>query len=1009
MECPIGWQVTRVTADDGQQLRVAVLGPVRAWRGDAELELGASQRRAVLGLLAVRANQVVPRDDLIDGLWGEELPASAVNALHVHVSRLRATLEPQRAHRAPSRVLLATGAGYELRLTPGQLDAEAFAQRLAQARVACGTGDLAAAAALFDAALTLWQGAALAGIGGPWAQIFRAGLGEQRLAAIEEHVEVMLALGRHAEAAQQLVELVREHPLRERFAGQLMLALYRSGRQAEALNAFADARRVLVGELGIEPGPQLRALHARILAADPGLDTAPGLDAAPGLDTAPAATTARRAPGRSAPAQLPADVAAFTGRSGELAALDARLASPAGGATAPGAILVLSGTAGVGKTALAVRWSRRAASAFPDGQLYVNLRGYDPGQPVPPGAALAGFLRALGLAGQDIPAETDERAAAYRSLLDGRRVLVVLDNAASVEQVRPLLPGCPSCLVVVTSRDSLAGLVARDGASRVDLDMLPLPDAVGLLRTLIGDRVDAEPEAATALAKQCARLPLALRVAAELAAASPDSALAGLAAELASEQRRLDLLDAGGDERTAVRGVFSWSYRHLPAAAARAFRLLGLHPGPDFDAYAVAALTGASALEARDVLALLARAHLIHRAGGGVHPAGGGRHGMHDLLRAYASHLTEAEDSDDARSRARGGLLDYYLAAAGGAMDALVPAERHYRPSIPPAAAGPATPELITPLLETPAQGRSWLDAERPVLVAIAAQGSPGIVTRLAATLFRYLETGGHYADAMTIHGHARDAAVLLGDRAAEATALTNLGIICWRQGRYPQASDYHGQARAASVEIGDRAGEAIAVANLGLVYERQGRFEQAAECQRVGLALFQEGGDQSGEARSLANLGSIAVRQGQYEDAVDWYQQALTLLRQIGDGASEASALPDLGVAYQRLGRYEEAADCYRQALALFEESGDRIGEAEARNGVAEILLATGRPDEARAEHAAALALAERIGDTYEQARAHNGLSAVLRAAGHADQADQHRRRALELYPETLGDLLPL
>ena len=1001
--------MTTVTADDGRSLRVAVLGPVRAWRAETELELGASQRRAVLGLLAVRANQVVPRDELIDGLWGEELPASAVNALHVHVSRLRATLEPQRAHRAPSQVLLATGTGYQLRLTPGQLDAAAFAERLAQARAARAKGDLAAAAVSFDASLGLWQGAALAGIGGPSAQIIRAGLGDQRLAAIEERIEVILALGRHGEAAHQLVELVREHPLRERFAGQLMLALYRSGRQAEALNAFADARRVLVGELGIEPGPQLRTLHARILAGDPSLDVT--------VTVSVTGTTATRlalpAAERPTPAQLPADVAAFTGRSGELAALDRLRTAPAAPTGAVEstptacAILVLSGTAGVGKTALAVRWSRRAAAEFPDGQLYVNLRGYDPGQPVPPGDALAGFLRALGMPGQDIPTETDERAAAYRSLLDGRRLLVLLDNAASVEQVRPLLPGCPSCLVVVTSRDSLAGLVARHGAGRLDLDMLPLPDAVGLLRTLIGDRVDAEPGAAVALAKQCARLPLALRVAAELAAASPDSRLEGLAGELASEQRRLDLFDAGGDERTAVRGVFSWSYRHLPAAAARAFRLLGLHPGPDFDAYAVAALTsgasarqpsdtGATDTQARDVLALLARAHLVH-------PAGAGRYGMHDLLRAYASHLAEAEESADARSQAVANLFDYYLAAAASAMDALVPAERHYRPRIGPVA-GPV------PELATAAQGRAWLDAERAVLVAIVTQGSPGHATRLAATLFRYLETGGHYADAMTVHGHARDAAALLGDRAAEATALTNLGIICWRQGRYQRAIDYHQQSLAASLEIGDRTGEAIAMANLGVVYERQGHLDRAAECHQQGLALFRQAGDQSGEARALANLGSVASRLGQHEHAVDWYQQALALLRRIGDRAGEGSALPDLGVAYQRLGRYQEATDCYQLALALFAESGDRTAEAEARNGVAEILLATGRPDEARAEHAAALALADRLGDTYEQARAHNGLSAALRATGDVDLADRHRRRALELYPE-LGDpqLVPL
>ena len=560
-----------MTADEEQPLRVAVLGPVRAWRGDTELELGAPQRRAVLGLLAVRANQEVARDELIDGIWGEDLPAQSVNALHVHVARLRAVLEPGRERRAPSRTLLATQAGYQLTLAPGQLDTEVFAERLAVARASLAAGDLAGAAGQFDAALRLWQGTALAGIPGPLAEIVRTRLSEQRLAAAEEHVDAILALGRHAEAVQRLVELVAGHPLRERFRAQLMLALYRSGRQAEALAAFADARRVLAGELGIEPGTELRQLHARILAADPALDVAPDHekqqtardDAAeqaqsPG-ELPPGAAAGERP--RPAPAQLPADVAAFTGRAGNWPRLTCRpTPSPAV------AITVVSGTAGVGKTALAVRWARQAAGWFPDGQLYVNLRGYDPGQPVPPADALAGFLRALGMAGQQIPPGDDERAAAYRSLLDGRRMLVLLDNAASVEQVRPLLPGCPSCLVLVTSRDSLAGLVARHGARRIDLDILPQSDALGLLRALIGDRVDAEPDAAAALAAQCARLPLALRVAAELAAGSQESSLAELAGELADEQRRLDLLDAGGDARTAIRGVFSWSYRHLPPA-----------------------------------------------------------------------------------------------------------------------------------------------------------------------------------------------------------------------------------------------------------------------------------------------------------------------------------------------------------------------------------------------------------------------------------------------------------
>jgi tetratricopeptide (TPR) repeat protein len=672
------------------------------------------------------------------------------------------------------------------------------------------------------------------------------------------------------------------------------------------------------------------------------------------------------------------------------------------GAAVP--IAVLAGTAGVGKTALAVRWARRAAAAFPDGQLYVNLRGYDPGAPVTPADALAGFLRALGAAADDIPAGEDERAAAYRSLLDGRRVLVVLDNAASVQQARPLLPGCPSCLVVVTSRDSLAGLVARHGAQRLALDMLPAADAIGLLRTLIGDRVDAEPDAAVELAGQCARLPLALRVAAELAAASPDSRLSELAGELAGEQRRLDLFDAGGDERTAVRGVFSWSYRHLPAGPARAFRLIGLHPGPDLDAYAVAALTSGTAdpgtavglgttavtaTQAKDALALLARAHLVH-------PVGAGRYGMHDLLRAYARQLAAGEDGADGRQAAMTSLFDYYLGVAASAMDVLVPAERHYRPRIEPI--GTPAPDLATP-----AQARAWLDAERATLVAVAlhtaGQGWPGHATRLAATLYRYLETGGHYADAVTIHGHANHAARLLGDRAAEATALTNLGIISWRQGRYQHAADYHQQSLAASAAIGDRRGEAMALANLGTVYERRGRYRQAAHCHQRALAAFQSVGDRTGEARALGNLGSVAGREGEYEQAVGWYQQALTVFRETADLTGEASALPDLGIAYQRQGRYEEAVGCYQRALALFRETGDRTGEAEARNGVAEILLATGRPDEASVAYTAALALAGQLGDTYEQARAHNGLAAALHAAGDVSLARHHRRCALELY----------
>jgi DNA-binding SARP family transcriptional activator/Tfp pilus assembly protein PilF len=1039
----------------GEAVRVQLLGPVRAWRDEHELGLGGPARRAVLGMLAMRANQVVSRSELIDGLWGEDPPDSAVNGVHVYVAGLRRVLEPHRGRRAPGQVLLASGPGYLLRLADGQPDAEALDHHLAQARHALAVGDLEAAAGSLNAALGLWQGASLAGVPGPWAVIERARLDELRLGAIEERIEVMIALGRDQQAAAQLAGLILGHPLRERFRGQMMLALYRCGRQADALAEFAAARRVLAGELGIEPGPGLRRLHQQILTADAALDLPPDR-AAPAGHGSPA--SAVRHPAGLIPRELPADVDSFTGRAAELAELDQVLQvrdGQAGRNDRDGAppTTVISGTAGVGKTTLAVHWAHRVRGAFPDGQLYVNLRGYDPAEPMPAADALAGFLRALGLADQDIPADADERAGRYRSLLDGRRILIVLDNAAAVEQVRPLLPGTPSCAVVVTSRDSLAGLVARHGARRLDLDLLPPADAVTLIRALIGRRADADPAAAAALARQCVRLPLALRVAAELAAARPDLALARLVGELADEQRRLDLLHAGGDPRTAVRGVFSWSYRYLPADAARAFRLIGLHPGLDLDAYAAAALAGASLEQAGDVLGLLARVHLLDRA----RP---GRCAMHDLLRAYAAHLSLTHDgmagpgdatslrdspgAGDAGSDGRAALtrlFDYYLATAAAAMDILVPAERGRRPRIPP----PATP---IPPLAGPAAARAWLDAERATLVAVAARtaagGWPSHAVRLSSIVCRYVETGGHYLDAVTIHGHARQAARETSDPAAEAYALNNLGLIEgrlggypkaasylrqalrlfrevgdrsgaaralsnlasaeWRQGRYAQAASNHRQALGAFREIGDPIGEARALNGLGLVAWQQGRDMRAAGHFRQAQALFTELGDRSNEAHALGNLGMVVGRMGQDTQAAGYLTQALALLRQIGDRSGAASALTDLGTVACRQGRYQEATRHQQQALALFCEIGERGGEAEALNGLGEVLVATAQPGPAHAQHSAALAVAREIGDQHEQARAHNGLGAALTAAGLPSQARAQHEAALTLASQS-GD----
>ena len=742
---------------------------------------------------------------------------------------------------------------------------------------------------------------------------------------------------------------------------------------------------------------------------------------------------------RVVPAQLPAGVDVFTGRAEELAELDRLLtAAPAqtdaaGGSATSVVISAVSGTAGVGKTALALRWAHRVRGEFPDGQLYVNLRGYDPDQPLSAGDALARFLRALGVAGADIPPEVDERAAAYRSLLDGRRMLIVLDNAATVEQVRPLLPGTPSAQVVVTSRDSLAGLVARDGARRLDLDLLPPEDAVALLGALIGERVAAEPDAAANLAGQCVRLPLALRVAAELAVTRPTTPLAALVVELADEQRRLDLLDAGGDPRTAVRAVFSWSYLHLPAEAARAFRLLGLHPGPDLDPYAAAALTHTSVEQAQHLLDLLARAHLVQ-------PAGPGRYGMHDLLRAYGTYLAAGEDSEQERRRALTRLFDHYLATASAAMDTLHPAEQHRRPRIGPPAATP------TPPVPDPPAAQAWLDAERLTLTSVcahtAARGWPGHTTGLSSTLFRYLDIGGHYPDAVAIHTHALHAARDADDPTGEARALTNLGIVYWQQDRYPQAAEHHQQALTLAREIGDQVDEAHALTNLGAIYRRQGHYQQAAEHHQQALTLYREIGDRVGEARALDNLGLVYQRQGRYQQATEHHQQALPLSCAINDRSGEARALDNLGVVYWRQGHYGQAAEHHQQALALyreighrsgeayaldnlglvysrrqgyypqstehhqqalalFRELGHRTGEATALNSIGETHHAASHPEQARAHHNTALTLASQTGDRYEQARAHNGLAHADHATGDPDQARHHWRQALVLYTD--------
>jgi tetratricopeptide (TPR) repeat protein/DNA-binding XRE family transcriptional regulator len=813
-----------------------------------------------------------------------------------------------------------------------------------------------------------------------------------------------------AEAGLTQEELAEAAGLSPRTVSDLERGLSRTARQhtagrlADVLCLTGQARRMFV-----------TVAQGRVLAV------------AAGSEPTTAVPAARAA---AVPRELPGDVAAFTGRAAELAGLDRLLASAGQPGKAPGPVVIsaVSGTAGVGKTALAVHWAQRAAGRFPDGQLYVNLRGYDSGQPVPAGIALAGFLRALGIPGPGIPPETDQRAAMYRSLLAGRRMLIVLDNAGTVEQARPLLPGTPGCMVLVTSRDTLAGLIARDGAVRLAVDLLPPADAAGLLRALIGARADADPAAVAELAGLCARLPLALRIAAELAAARRAVPLAELVAELAAA--RLDSLD-GGEDRADVRAVFSWSFRQLPDAVAGAFTLIGLHPGADLDVHAAAALTGASTGQARRVLDRLHRASLVQATAPG-------RYGMHDLLRAYAREQAAARDTDSSCHRALTRLSGYYLAAAATAMDLVFPSEAHRRPRIAPGAAA-------VPAMPGQAGARAWLDRERTNLVAVVAHcaghGWPQHAADLAATLHRYLINGSHLPEADTIYGHALKSARRSSDLAAEASALNSLGGIAVRRGRFRDAAGHYQAALERYRRGGDLAGQAQVLQNLGLTEQYLHNYRSAAGYDRQAMAAFEGAGDRLGVAACLCNLsgaeielgsldhvsghlqlalqvfrdqkdqvreaealswtGDLSLRLGQLTQAAASYRQSLAIYRRIDQPVGVADQLGNLGEVSLRQGDYQQAISRLRRTLGLYRRTGHQHGETTKRRLLAQALHAVGQTAAARAELAAALRVAAETGNTYQQACAHHDLAESHYSAGQDERARHHWQQALTLYTQ--------
>jgi tetratricopeptide (TPR) repeat protein len=870
-------------------------------------------------------------------------------------------------------------------------------------------------AALLSEALSLWHGPALGDVMLEACQAPAARLEEGRLTALEQRIDLDLLLGQNEGLIAELRSHVQACPLRERLWAQLMLALYRAGRQAEALAVYRELRSTLVGELGVEPTGVLQRLHHAILSgADalkvyrrdrPGLPLRPDQQRPPDPQSAPAPAPAPARERTAGPAQLPAGVAAFTGRGRQLKLLDDLLsASDEDYATAV-PIAVISGTAGVGKTALAVHWAHRIRDRFSDGQLYVNLRGYAPTPPMRPIDALGGFLPSLGVAAEQVPAEPEHAAALFRTLMADRRMLVVLDNAHSVDQVRPLLPASPGCLVLVTSRDTLGGLIARDGARHLTLDVLSQDEAEALLARVLGpERTHAEPEATGRLARLCALLPLALRIAAANLTFDPDRGIADHVAALSTGDR-LGSLEVGADEQSAVRAAFALSYVGLTPAARRLFRLLGLAPGPDITAAAAGALAGLEPDVAARLLDRLAGSHLLGR----TTPD---RFTFHDLLRLYANERADDEETAADRDAAVSRLYGWYLATADSAARLVYPGKVRLPLQAPlPTALAAAAPASL-PASQRPSmfdsrqQAMEWLDAELPnLLAAVEYAAGPGpypTAWLLADVLRGYFWLRMDTVAWLSVAHAGLRAATAAGSELGQAAAHLSLADVRRCQGRYEQAIEHYAEAATLSERAGWPEGQAGALGNLGSAYFWLGRLNEAADRYAEALEMARREGRLSAQAIRLGNLGLVYWLLGRLEDAADHQRQALAIHRQLGERGDEAVDLANLGECYHALGRLELALGCLTEALTLHREAGDQVTAVETLRVLAAIHSDAGRYSEALDLVRTALELARDSGERPTEANALNTLATVYGRLGRHRQAIDHHQRALELAQET-------
>ncbi|MGW5420014.1 AfsR/SARP family transcriptional regulator [Streptomyces sp. NPDC003943] len=922
-------------------MRFGLLGPLTVHGAAGPLVIGSTKVRTVLGILLLRRGRVVSADELRTALWGTAPPATAASSLHNHVARLRRALGPDDAGR-----LRSVPTGYVLDVAHGALDSDAHEDLLSTARAARLREDWEDVRRACVSALALWRGSPLAdlpGLGhsplyGPGLQA----LDEARLVALEWRCEADLRLGRYEALAAELPTITEQYPLREGFHRHLMIALHRTDRQAEALAVFHRLRGTLADELGVDPGHAVQEALAEILRgadghARPARRAAPTpRDAAPG----PAETAgARRGPvpaGGRIPAQLPPASRYFSGRRAELARLDALLDD----ARRPGGSgpIVLSGPGGVGKTTLAVHWAHRVRADFPDGQLHLDLRGFGPeGFAVPAHSALRSLLEGLGVPRARMPASPEARTALFRTLTDGRRLLILLDNARDAAHVRPLLPGSATSLTLVTSRDQLLGLVAVEGAHPVTLDVLPPDEARELLTARVGhDRAAADPRAVDEAVALTARLPLALAVVGARAAVIPTLSLSRLVEHL----RHACGLDAfaGNDAVSDVRAVLSWSYETLGPATARLFRLLAVHPGPSVTVALAASLAAVPRPRAHALLTELAQANLVTEDADG-------RYAFHDLLRAFATELGERTDSAASRLSALRRVTEHCLRTAQrGALlmdPQLVPLD------LPPRAGRGVRPEHLADAT----QAREWFAAEHAALVqTVSRAGEAGLALacwQLAHALKTHLLWGGHWADGALVQTVALKAAERLGDPTARAQAHRELGAALRRSA--PEAEAHLRRALDLFTAEGDLLGQADVHLDLAGRYERQQCPEEALRHNERALALFQILGHRSGEARALNNVGRVHALLGNHAEALAMCDAARAVFEELGDRRSLALTWDGIGAVHQSSGAPERAAHCFRLAAEALREAGSAYDEAVSLDHLGDAEQAAGRFGAAR------------------------------------------------------------